>query len=132
MNIPTRRDFFKRASLTAAAAALPATAMAFQGPITETPDDPIPDWFREWKRLRAAWLDETIDQNGNDRGEHLWDEYQAIGDRIGSTPAKTREGAATQLEWFASEYQDDLRSISGEGVDAVFSNLVSIVRGGQV
>lgn len=47
MNNTTRRGFIKSASLTAATAAIPATALAYQVPATDEPPE-LPDW---WKKL---------------------------------------------------------------------------------
>lgn len=51
MTIHTRRGFFKSVSATAATAALPATALAYQGPVTETPEPRLPNW---WERLTGS------------------------------------------------------------------------------
>ncbi|BBU58499.1 hypothetical protein KU6B_47640 [Mameliella alba] len=49
MNMTSRRGFFKSAS-TVALAATATPALAYQAPITETPEPDLPEW---WKKLIA-------------------------------------------------------------------------------
>lgn len=71
MTVHTRRGFFKSVSATAATAALPATALAYQGPVTETPEPKLPDW---WERLVAE-----VEGLRSDTAKHFgYHEYLAV------------------------------------------------------
>jgi hypothetical protein len=101
MNVATRRGFIKSAPL-AALAATATPALAYQAPITETPEpDPIRRWLDQWTELKTRWADEGHDAEGEQtsHGERLWNEADILEGKITSTKARTKDGALAQLEF---------------------------------
>lgn len=100
MTVQTRRGFFKSVSATAATAALPATALAYQGPVTETPEPKLPDW---WERLVSAdGTDETHPHAWQDTplnrqiAHHIEAIHQAI---LDEAPEGTKSVSGIQWKW---------------------------------
>lgn len=103
MNVATRRGFIKSAS-TAALAATATPALAFKGPITETPEpDPIRKWLDQWREAQAAWAAAPEDTEESAR---LWSEHERLEDLICNTEAKSASGLAAQLEFLVEESAD--------------------------
>ena len=101
MTVHTRRGFFKSVSATAATAALPATALAYQGPVTETPEpDPIRRWLDQWKVARAKY--ECAAEDSQEE-QDLFQEFHRLESLIAETPARTKDGAQAQLEWILAD-----------------------------
>ncbi|MGK7661951.1 MULTISPECIES: hypothetical protein [unclassified Marinovum] len=92
----------RRAMLAAIPAATATPALAFQGPITETPEpDPIRKWLDQWKVLRAEWEANGHDEMGEETsyGKDLWSRADALEEKMSTTTARTADGALAQLEW---------------------------------
>lgn len=133
MNMLHRRAFFKSAS-TAALAATATPALAFQVPITETPD-PLPEWFRKWQTLQVRWFDEGHDEDGeqNALGAILEDERDEIEQRIMNARATSIQGAVAQLD-LAIHPDSFIGRVIGEDPRdrVVFENIRAALVGGLV
>lgn len=127
MNMLHRRAFFKSAS-TAALAVTATPALAFQMPITETPD-PLPEWFRDWKRGTARW--EGIPEE-TPEADQLLAENVDLENRICSTQATSREGVIAQLDLVldGNSWTGGLMTEASERV--VFENIRAALVGGLV
>ncbi|MCT4369112.1 hypothetical protein CLG85_001640 [Yangia mangrovi] len=125
MKVLNRRGFIKSAPITALLAATPA--VAFQAPITETPDpDPIPDWLNQWKAARAQW-DEAPEGSADDKA--LWTKAEDLAQRIQEATPRTHDGAVAQLEWVIA---DSTEADFQYGHREVLETAVASLRGGLV
>ncbi|EPX85392.1 hypothetical protein [Salipiger mucosus] len=98
-----RRDFLS----SAAVAVTPAAVLPHIEDEAAT-SDPHRQWFEEWRSLRRRWEHESLDEDGEEtaHGEALWDAADALEGRIVSTPPRTIDGAAAQIEWMLADSTD--------------------------
>lgn len=98
---------FTRRSILAAAPALACAPVAGMG-MTPTPQDPLPEWFAEWQRIRAEWETAGHDETGEETayGKDLWAQADALEVKMSTTKAITPEGAQAQLEWMLADSAD--------------------------
>ncbi|MBN8189547.1 hypothetical protein JF540_22945 [Salipiger thiooxidans] len=115
MNMLDRRAFFKSAPV-AALAATATPALAFQAPVTETPEpDPIRRWLEQWKAHRAEWETNGHDETGEETayGAAAWDEASKLGDKIAGTKAITQDGALAQVEFILLDSEPSDFNVTG-------------------
>jgi hypothetical protein len=89
--------------------------------------DPHPEWFHQWRKARDDW-DEAAKLDDNADGPacvEAYDRQMSLGDMIANRPAKTMAGLEAQLEWYFSEYGDDIAAISGTHVRDMLSDLIA-------
>lgn len=112
MTILNRRGFIKSAPIAAAIAALPATALAFKAPITETPD--LPDWWHKKTQVLTKlkdWADNAIPHGDN----HDWAcvKREQLRDLIADLEDEMTPEAAVMAH--AGAIHDTLRETAPEG-----------------
>lgn len=120
---PTRRNKITRRSVLAAAPALACGHAAASAPAC----DPIPAWYREWKRKNQKWID-AIDGPEEDTAFHEVCELERL---ICTTRPTTREGAIAQLEYALEDFGDYITGNIWHGLDAkLFGNLLAALKSG--
>ena len=128
MNIRSTEKKINRRSIFAAIPALAATATAahaFKMPDTPVQDDPIPNWWEQWKALRD-------DINKLDDGDDTLEaELHAIEEKICTTQPKTMAGAVAQLEDALDDLGDYVTGNIWRDLDSkLFANLLGALKAG--
>ena len=128
MNIASQTKEINRRSIFAAIPALAATATAahaFKMPDTPVQDDPIPNWWEQWKALRD-------DINKLDDGDDTLEaELHAIEEKICTTQPKTLAGAVAQLEYAMDDFGDYMLNNMWKDLDnKLFANLLGALKAG--
>lgn len=129
MNIASQTKKINRRSIFAAIPALAATATAahaFKMPDTPVQDDPIPNWWEQWKALRD---DINEMEDGEDTAEMrvLLD----LEEKICTTQPKTLAGAVAQLEYAMDDFGDYMLNNMWKDLDnKLFANLLGALKAG--
>lgn len=127
MNIRSTEKKINRRSIFAAIPALAATATAahaFKMPDTPVQDDPIPNWWEQWKAIRD---DNNKLEDGDDTLEAAMHDLE---EKICTTQPKTLAGAAAQLEYALDDFGDYMCGNIWRGLDnKLFANLLGALKG---
>ncbi len=128
MNIRSTEKKINRRSLFAAIPALAATATAahaFKTPDTPAHDDPIPNWWEQWKVVRAE-VNKLDD--GDDTLEAAMHDLE---EKICTTQPKTLAGAVAQLEYALDDFGDYMTNNMWKDLDnKLFANLLGALKAG--
>lgn len=123
---PHNETRVSRRSIFAAIPALALTATAASAYQPKPPvHEPIPEWFEEWKTLRAA-----VDLHGEDFDTHA-ERLHELEYSICTAKPKTREGAIAQLEYAMDDFGDYMFGNIWKDHDTqLFNNLLGALKAG--